>query len=105
MKDNLKNEYNAAFDLIDRNLKNYAEKIAFVDDNTSITYKELFINIQKVSHILLDLGLKKGDTVLDNCMGVGSTGIASKKYNRNFIGIELDETYYKQAIEFIQKQE
>ena len=39
MKDNLKNEYNAAFDLIDRNLKNYAEKIAFVDDNTSITYK------------------------------------------------------------------
>ena len=48
MKDDLKNEYNAAFDLIDRNLKNYAEKIAFVDDNTSITYKELFINIQKV---------------------------------------------------------
>ena len=63
MKDNLKNEYNAAFDLIDRNLKNYAEKIAFVDDNTSITYKELFINIQKVSHILLDLGLKKCDKV------------------------------------------
>ena len=47
MKDNLKNEYNAAFDLIDRNLKNYAEKIAFVDDNTSITYKELFINNHK----------------------------------------------------------
>ena len=64
MKDNLKNEYNAAFDLIDRNLKDYAEKIAFVDDNTSITYKELFINIQKVSHILLDLGLKKGDKVI-----------------------------------------
>lgn len=47
----------------------------------------------------------EGDSVLDNCMGVGSTGIASKKNNRNFIGIELNETYYKQAVEFIQKQE
>jgi len=43
----------------------------------------------------------EGDTVLDNCMGVGSTGVASKKNNRNFIGIELDETYYNQAVEFI----
>jgi len=47
----------------------------------------------------------EGDNVLDNCMGVGSTGIASKKNNRNFIGIELDEKYYNQAVEFIQKQE
>lgn len=47
----------------------------------------------------------EGETVLDNCMGVGSTGIASKKNNRNFIGIELDEKYYKQAIDFIQKPE
>ncbi len=47
----------------------------------------------------------EGETVLDNCMGVGSTGVASKKNNRNFIGIELNETYYNQAVEFIQKQE
>lgn len=32
--------------------------------------------------------------VLDNCMGVGSTGIACKNLKRNFIGIELDKTYY-----------
>lgn len=47
----------------------------------------------------------EGETVLDNCMGVGSTGVASKKNNRNFIGIELDETYYNQAVEFIQMTE
>ena len=47
----------------------------------------------------------ENDIVLDNCMGVGSTGIASIKNNRNFIGIELDEIYYNQAVEFIQKQE
>jgi site-specific DNA-methyltransferase (adenine-specific) len=43
----------------------------------------------------------EGDIVLDNCMGIGSTGIAAGKNNRNFIGIELDETYYSKAIEFI----
>ena len=46
----------------------------------------------------------EGDIILDNCMGVGSTGIASKKINRNFIGIELNETYYNQAIELINNQ-
>lgn len=35
-----------------------------------------------------------GETVLDNCMGVGSTGVACKNTNRKFIGIELDKTYF-----------
>lgn len=37
------------------------------------------------------------DTVLDNCMGSGSTGVACKNTNRNFIGIELDKEYFKIA--------
>ena len=36
----------------------------------------------------------EGDTVLDNCMGSGSTGVACINTNRNFIGIELDEKYF-----------
>lgn len=36
----------------------------------------------------------EGDTVLDNCMGAGSTGVACKKIKRNFIGIELDKKYF-----------
>lgn len=39
----------------------------------------------------------EGDTVLDNCMGSGSTGVASVNLNRKFIGIELNETYYNIA--------
>ena len=39
----------------------------------------------------------KGDVVLDNCMGSGSTGVACKHLDRNFIGIELDENYFKIA--------
>jgi len=39
----------------------------------------------------------EGDLVLDNCMGSGTTGVACKNLNRNFIGIELDPDYFKIA--------
>ena len=37
------------------------------------------------------------DVVLDCFMGLGTTGIACKKLNRNFIGIEINDDYYKEA--------
>ena len=39
----------------------------------------------------------EGETVLDFTMGSGSTGVACVNTNRNFIGIELDETYFEIA--------
>jgi DNA modification methylase len=39
----------------------------------------------------------EGDTVLDNTMGSGTTGVACKNMNRSFIGIEKDETYFNIA--------
>ena len=39
----------------------------------------------------------EGETVLDNCMGSGTVGVACKNLNRKFIGIEKDETYFKIA--------
>jgi site-specific DNA-methyltransferase (adenine-specific) len=38
---------------------------------------------------------KEGDTVLDNAMGSGSTGVACNKSNRHFIGIEKDPMYFE----------
>lgn len=38
-----------------------------------------------------------GETVLDSCMGVGSTGIACKNTGRDFIGIEKDEKFFEIA--------
>ena len=48
-----------------------------------------------------------GDTILDNCMGSGSTGVACVNTNRDFIGIELDDNYFsiaKDRIEAAQKE-
>lgn len=39
----------------------------------------------------------EGDTVLDNCMGSGTTGVACVRTGRNFIGMELNEDYFKIA--------
>jgi len=39
----------------------------------------------------------EGETVLDNCMGSGTTGVAAVNCDRNFIGIEMDEQYFKIA--------
>lgn len=46
----------------------------------------------------------EGETVLDNCMGSGSTGVACKHTNRNFIGIELDDNYFEIAKKRIEEE-
>ena len=46
----------------------------------------------------------ENDLVLDNTMGSGSTGVACVNLNRNFIGIEMDETYFKISEQRIQCQ-
>lgn len=43
----------------------------------------------------------KNNTILDPFMGSGTTGVACKNLNRNFIGIELNEEYFNIAMERI----
>tara|TARA_R110000868_G_scaffold66392_1_gene197745 strand:+ start:155 stop:727 length:573 start_codon:yes stop_codon:yes gene_type:complete len=46
---------------------------------------------------------KEGDVVLDPTMGSGSTGVACKNMNRNFIGIEMDAEIYEVAVNRVEK--
>jgi site-specific DNA-methyltransferase (adenine-specific)/modification methylase len=59
----------------------------------------------ELMEFLIETHTNEGDTVLDPFMGSGTTGVACKKLNRNFIGIELDPCYFEIAKERIQKQQ
>lgn len=47
----------------------------------------------------------EGETILDNCMGSGSTGVACVNTSRDFVGIELDQHYYEVACKRIAEAE
>ena len=76
----------------------------YIQEYTNYPKQILTFNREKGSHptqkpvALLEYLIKTytndGETVLDNCMGSGSTGVACVNTNRKFIGIELDEKYY-----------
>jgi site-specific DNA-methyltransferase (adenine-specific) len=57
---------------------------------------------QKLVENCILLSTVEGDIVLDPFLGSGTTAISSKKLNRDFIGIEIDETYFKLTEERLQ---
>ena len=74
--------------------KQITKQIAGKVKHPAIFPEELVAKCIKVS------GLKQG-VVLDNFMGTGTTGLVAKKYNLDFIGIEIDKEYYNFAKERI----
>ena len=56
----------------------------------------------ELMEVLVNNSSQENELVLDPFMGVGSTGIACIKNNRNFIGIEIDENYFNIAKERIE---
>ena len=59
----------------------------------------------ELMEVLVNNSSQENELVLDPFMGVGSTGIACIKNNRNFIGMELDENYFNIAKERIEEIE
>lgn len=94
--------------------KNYGKfkSIETVNDGSRYPTNVLIFNkVSKTIHptqkpvdlleYLIKTYTNEGMTVLDNVMGSGSTGVACKNLNRNFIGIEKDPDYFKLAEERI----
>lgn len=90
-----------------RGSSNYGEQISVVTESNGERYpldviefsrdKDKLHPTQKpvaLLEYLVNTYTSKGETILDNCMGSGSTGVACIHTGRNFIGIELDKTYF-----------
>ena len=54
---------------------------------------------------LIALVTNEGDLVLDSFMGSGTTGVACMNMKRRFIGMELNEIYFKTAVSRLNKAE
>ena len=95
------------------------QSMAYVDSDRANEYKQEYTNYPRnilefardaknvhptqkpvaLLEYLIKTYTNEGDTVLDNCMGSGSTGVACQNTNREFIGMELDEKYFNIAKE------
>ncbi|MFP3414978.1 site-specific DNA-methyltransferase, partial [Bacillus sp. SIMBA_074] len=72
----------------------------------TVSHKQRIHTTQKpvcIIESLLKIHSNEGDTVLDCFMGSGTTAIACMNTNRNFIGFELDEDYWRLANERIEQ--
>ena len=97
-------------DIFKQNHKNGVYKHYDRDTSKRYPYNILEFNVNKgkskfhptqkpvaLLEYLIKTYTNEGETVLDNCMGSGSTGVACKNLNRNFLGMELDDTYFERA--------
>ena len=89
---------------------NYGSQVRVVTENNGLRYPKTVIEFSSDKNrlhptqkpvALLEYLIKtytnENDTVLDFTMGSGSTGVAAKNLNRQFIGIELDKNYFDMA--------
>lgn len=103
----IKNQNYGDFHALDDNRKGSTEKyptsvIEFAKPHPSKAVHRTEKPIDLLEY-LVKTYTNEGDTVLDNCMGGGSSGVACVNTNRNFIGIELSAEYYEISTKRITK--
>ena len=96
-------------DTIVRDICNYPRMILKYDNQSGEIHNNVRIHpTQKPVDLLRYLVLtytNEGDTVLDNCMGSGTTAIACIKERRHFIGFELSKEYFDKAVRRIKAEQ
>ena len=76
--------------------KNYPSDVLFFENGNHQSFHPTQKPVDLLEYLIRTY-TNEGETVLDNCMGSGSTGVACVNTNRNFIGFELDEHYFEIA--------
>ena len=100
--------YGKTNDVISRSEDGRRYPLNIININKLSGHKKNFHPTQKPVELLeylIKTYTNENETVLDNCMGSGSTGIACINTNRNFIGYELDEHYFQIAKERLEQHE
>lgn len=83
--------------------KTYTKNVISSSVNSNTTLPEIkAVMKQEVSDYFIERFTKEGNVVLDPFMGTGTTGVSCRKYNRDFIGIEISERYFEIAKERIE---
>lgn len=103
---NITNAFEYFFILGDTAIKSnttYTKNHITTSINNSITKIHKAVMKQEVADWFIEKFTKENDIVLDCFMGLGTTGLSCIKYNRDFIGIELDEEYFNIAKERIEE--
>ena len=77
-----------------RKYSNYPKDVIYFNVLTSSLRKHPSEKPVALLEYLSKTYTNEGDTVLDNCMGSGSTGVAAVNTGRDFIGIEIDRNYF-----------
>jgi len=102
---------------VSKQCKQYHDTMCTAQNNRGLFHPSTIIKIRnpnnknthptqkpvKLMEYLIRTYTNEGDMVLDFCMGSGTTGVAARRLNRNFIGIEKDIEYYEMAKERIAK--
>lgn len=94
LKNNNYSKYNQLPDIRKDSTKKYPTSIISIQKiHPSKTIHPTQKPIELLTYLIKTYS-NPGDTVFDSCMGIGSTGIATIKSQRNFIGIELNKNYF-----------
>ena len=103
-------------------LQNGIKKVQFIPEDKNLSYPKTVKYFKGIANnhkdrvhptqkpvalmeYLIKTYTNENETVLDFTMGSGSTGVAAKNLNRNFIGIEQDDKYFKIAEQRIKETE
>ena len=92
IKSNGETEYKTYKHWYPKNILQYSNANATNEKPLHSTQKPV-----ELMEYLIKTYTNEGETVLDNCMGSGTTGVACRNLNRNFIGIEKDKNYFEIA--------
>ncbi len=77
--------------------RTYTKNILRTSVNSKMPKNHKAVMKPEVADFFIETFTKEGETVLDPFMGVGTTGLSCKKFNRGFVGIELNNTYFEMA--------